>query len=82
MSKKTKEINGKTYLLFNEQTDIVPVELTQWMEENFQKHSKTPFTNRDIYSYITRGHIPKRYGGNVIEIVKNIRYSKIIRIIK
>lgn len=80
MTKKTKEIEKK-HKLINGQIDIVPFELTIWLNENFEKKSGKKFSNRDIYSYVLRKRLPKRYGGNEIQIVKDIKYSKIIRIL-
>lgn len=56
--------------------------LKTYLEKNFgKKFSGQPFTTSDIHSYIKRGYLPHRYGGNALKM-KVVNGVKIVTMLK
>lgn len=54
-------------------------ELAEWLNQNFEKPSKKPFTYIEASKYAARGHLPLAYGG--YKILKKRYYNKLIFIL-
>jgi len=54
--------------------------LTAWLNENFEKATKSKFTTNDVQKYIIRGHLPVYLGENKIVRDRSIEDVKLYNV--